>query len=38
MEDTLLDKVYQEAEEYANGCPIPYRFLGDIEVAFREGG
>lgn len=35
--DELLDKLYQEAEEYADGCPVPDRFLWDIEAAFRAG-
>lgn len=35
--DELLDKLYQEAEEYAENAPVPDWFIFDIETAFREG-
>ena len=33
----LLDKLYQEAEDYAENASVPDRYICDIETAFREG-
>lgn len=33
----LLDKLYQEAEAYAENAQVPDWYVWDIETAFQEG-